>query len=223
MRITARVLALVIAVSTAVPAFAQNGRGPQWVATWATALVARAQGPGGFGGRGQGPVATPPAPAAQPTPPSAVAAPSGPPAAAPAAPPGGGRGGFPAPVTITNQTIRQVVRVSIGGDRLRVVLSNAFGTAPLEIGAAHVALRDHDALVKASSVKPLTFGGSTTGKDFAGCDDRERCGRSHGAGRQRSCRGPISSRRAWHRTVASDDAQRCLSDELPVGYRQSFG
>ena len=46
------------------------------------------------------------------------------------------------PSTISNQTIRQVVRVSIGGERLRVVLSNAFGTAPVEIGAAHVALRD---------------------------------------------------------------------------------
>jgi len=27
------------------------------------------------------------------------------------------------------------VHVSVGGDRVRVVLSNAFGTAPLEIGA----------------------------------------------------------------------------------------
>ena len=39
-------------------------------------------------------------------------------------------------MTISNQTIRQVVRVSVGGDRLRVVLSNAFGTAPVDIGAA---------------------------------------------------------------------------------------
>jgi hypothetical protein len=71
-------------------------------------------------------------------------------------------------VTISNQTVRQIVRVSVGGDRVRVVLSNAFGTAPIEIGAAHVALRDHDALVKASSVKPLTFGGSTTGRIVPG-------------------------------------------------------
>jgi lysophospholipase L1-like esterase len=60
------------------------------------------------------------------------------------------------------------VRVSAGGDRLRVVLSNAFGTAPVDIGAAHVALRDHDAAVKASSVKPLTFGGRTAGKILPG-------------------------------------------------------
>ena len=80
----------------------------------------------------------------------------------------GGRGGFQPPVTISNQTLRQVVRVSIGGERLRVVLSNAFGTAPVDIGAAHVALRDHDAMVKPSSVKPLTFGGSEQRQDCAG-------------------------------------------------------
>jgi lysophospholipase L1-like esterase len=71
-------------------------------------------------------------------------------------------------VTITNQTIRQVVRVSTGGERLRVVLSNAFGTAPIEIGAAHVALRDKDAMVTSSSVKPLTFGGHAKGTILPG-------------------------------------------------------
>jgi lysophospholipase L1-like esterase len=71
-------------------------------------------------------------------------------------------------VTVSNQTLRQVVRVSAGGDRLRVVLSNAFGTAPVEIGAAHVALRESAATLKASSVKPLTFGGSATGKILPG-------------------------------------------------------
>ena len=71
-------------------------------------------------------------------------------------------------MTISNQTIRQVVRVSVGGDRLRVVLSNAFGTAPVDIGAAHVALRDRDSMVKAGSVKPLTFSGSATGRILPG-------------------------------------------------------
>ena len=49
-----------------------------------------------------------------------------------------------------------------------MVLSNAFGSAPVEIGAAHVALRERDAMVKASSVKPLTFGGKTTGRILPG-------------------------------------------------------
>ena len=166
MRPIARVVALFLVVSTTVPAFAQSGRDPHWVATWATALVARAQGQGGFGG-GRGPAPAAPAPAAPPSATTPVP-PSGAPAAAAApAPPAGGRGGLP-PVTISNQTVRQIVRVSVGGDRVRVVLSNNFGTAPIEIGAAHVALRDHDALVKASSVKPLTFGGSTTGRIVPG-------------------------------------------------------
>jgi lysophospholipase L1-like esterase len=43
---------------------------------------------------------------------------------------------------------------------VRVVLSNAFGTAPLEIGAADLALRDKESSVVAASVKPLTFGGN---------------------------------------------------------------
>ena len=49
-----------------------------------------------------------------------------------------------------------------------MVLSNAFGSLPVEIGAAHVALRERDAMVKASSVKPLTFGGKTTGRILPG-------------------------------------------------------
>ncbi len=164
----------VLALVLALPAFGQNRTSDRWVATWATALVARPQGQGGPGGRGQGPAAQPaaaPAPApAAPNPATAPVASPGAPATTPTAPPapGGGRGGFLPPVTISNQTIRQVVRVSVGGDRLRVVLSNAFGTAPVEIGAAHVALRDRDALIKASSVKPLTFGGRTTGTILPG-------------------------------------------------------
>lgn len=36
-------------------------------------------------------------------------------------------------------TLRQIVRLSAGGDRLRVRLSNRFGTRPLTIGGAHLA------------------------------------------------------------------------------------
>jgi lysophospholipase L1-like esterase len=63
---------------------------------------------------------------------------------------------------VNNQTIRQIVRASIGGSRLRVVLSNAFGTTPIEIGAAHIALRDKDSAIVEKSAKPLMFGGSAT-------------------------------------------------------------
>src|SRR5262245_65356821 len=103
MTLTARLAALALVALTAVPALAQKSRESQWIATWATALVARAQGQGGPGaGRGQAPVSPPATPAAQPD--SQVAAPT-PPSGGPATvqpvapgPLGSGRGGFPAPV-----------------------------------------------------------------------------------------------------------------------------
>ncbi|HEL4110260.1 TPA: SGNH/GDSL hydrolase family protein [Stenotrophomonas maltophilia] len=43
------------------------------------------------------------------------------------------------PATLQDQTFRQTARISLGGPRLRVRLSNAYGTQPLRIGAASVA------------------------------------------------------------------------------------
>ena len=45
-------------------------------------------------------------------------------------------------VGFNNHTIRMNPRVSLGGDRIRVRISNAYGARDLQIGAAHVALRD---------------------------------------------------------------------------------
>jgi lysophospholipase L1-like esterase len=77
-------------------------------------------------------------------------------------PPGGGRGGFAPPTTVNDQTLRQIVHTSIGGSRVRIVLSNAFGTAPVEIGGASIALRDSASAIAAGSSKPLTFDGKST-------------------------------------------------------------
>ena len=101
-----------------------------WVATWAAS-----------------PIATniPAAPA------KPVAA--GAPAAAPAKP-------GPAPLrSFTNQTVRMVANTSIGGRVVRVELSNTFGTGPLRIGGAHIALRDHDSAIVPASDRKLTFSG----------------------------------------------------------------
>ena len=65
----------------------------------------------------------------------------------------------PAAININNQTLREVVHVSAGGSRTRVVLSNAFGTEPLSVGAAQVALREKDSRIVPGSNRPLTFGG----------------------------------------------------------------
>ena len=79
------------------------------------------------------------------------------------APPGpaGGPGQAADPLlSIKNQTLRQVVHTSIGGQQVRVVLSNGFGTAPLSVGAAAVALREKDAAISSKSVRALTFAGN---------------------------------------------------------------
>jgi lysophospholipase L1-like esterase len=46
----------------------------------------------------------------------------------------------PASPSFDNQTLRQVVRVNGGGSEIRLRLSNEYGSKPLEIGEAHVAL-----------------------------------------------------------------------------------
>jgi len=57
------------------------------------------------------------------------------------------------------QTLRQVVRTSTDGTRVRIRLSNLFGKEPLTVGAAHVGLSAGGARVAAGSDRPLLFGG----------------------------------------------------------------
>lgn len=58
-----------------------------------------------------------------------------------------------------NQTVRMIVRASIGGEELRVRFSNAFGSAPLRIGDAHVALAGSGASIMPGTDRALTFSG----------------------------------------------------------------
>ncbi len=60
---------------------------------------------------------------------------------------------------VRNQTLRQIVRATIGGSRLRVAFTNVFGTAPLEVGAAHVAVRAAGQAIEPGAGAALTFGG----------------------------------------------------------------
>lgn len=74
-------------------------------------------------------------------------------------PPTPAMGPFPATPSFNNQTIRQIVRVSAGGDRVRVRLTNEYGPKPLAIGEAQVALIGADGEIDARTVRPLTFSG----------------------------------------------------------------
>jgi len=58
-----------------------------------------------------------------------------------------------------NQTVRMIARTSIGGHRLRVILSNAFGSEPLAVGAAHIAIRAKESEIVAGSDRALSFNG----------------------------------------------------------------
>ena len=64
------------------------------------------------------------------------------------------------PRSLRNQTIRQVARVSLGGNRVRIELSNEYGKQPLVIGAAHIALAGEKGAILAGSDRALTFAGS---------------------------------------------------------------
>ena len=66
------------------------------------------------------------------------------------------------PRNLWSQTVRQVARISIGGQRVRVVLSNEFGPWPITIGAAAIALSDKGAGIVEGSSKPLTFSGQAS-------------------------------------------------------------
>jgi lysophospholipase L1-like esterase len=62
-------------------------------------------------------------------------------------------------VGFNNHTLRMNPRISLGGERLRVRISNAYGNRPLLIGAARIALRDKGAAIVPGSDRKLTFGG----------------------------------------------------------------
>jgi lysophospholipase L1-like esterase len=151
--LTRRCWILVVALQLGPFAFSQNRAAAaaaetHWVATWATAQ----QQPGFGRGGGRGPVGPPAgaagqAPAAQPAAPVAAAPPMG---------------------TLNNQTARMIVRTSIGGSRVRVQFSNAFGAAPLDMGAAHIAIRSKDSAIVAGSDRPLSFNGKASGRILPG-------------------------------------------------------
>ena len=59
-------------------------------------------------------------------------------------------------------TLRQIVHLSLGGSLVRIELSNEFGTDPLTIGAAHIALAAGKGDIALTSANSLTFGGHAT-------------------------------------------------------------
>lgn len=59
-------------------------------------------------------------------------------------------------------TYREIVHVTLAGSAVRIILSNEFGTDPLTIGAAHLALSAGGNEIALSSANTLTFGGKSS-------------------------------------------------------------
>src|ERR1035437_4743567 len=60
----------------------------------------------------------------------------------------------------TDRTLRQIVRISVGGKRVRLKISNLFSSQPLKIEDVHVALRRSGSSIDLSSDRQVRFEGS---------------------------------------------------------------
>ena len=136
----------VAVLAAAAGAQGQSGKQQHWVGSWATSPFAS------------------PLRASVSNVPVAVGAPAA--GAAAAATPQG-----LAPATVESvplygsTTLRQIVHLSLGGPMVRVELSNEFGTSPLTIGEAHLALPvagGQDGAIRSETDKPLTFSGAAS-------------------------------------------------------------
>lgn len=61
-----------------------------------------------------------------------------------------------------NSTYRNIVHISLGGSAVRVQLTNEFGTEPLEVGAAHIAVSAGGGSTQTNTDHALTFNGRPT-------------------------------------------------------------
>lgn len=132
---------LILCFSTGLSLFGQAAP-EHWVATWATAQQIY-----------RGPAVTPPA--------AGPANPAGANAPAPnAIPPNATAVPAYRPTEFTNQTVRMIVHASLGGRRLRLELTNPFGGVPVNVGSAHIGLRDKESAIISGSDRVITVSGS---------------------------------------------------------------
>ncbi|HTI64701.1 MAG TPA: SGNH/GDSL hydrolase family protein [Gemmatimonadaceae bacterium] len=64
--------------------------------------------------------------------------------------------------TLANRTLREIVHVSVGGARMRIHLSNLYGSRPLILGGVHVALRTSSDSIDRTTDRPVTFNGRSS-------------------------------------------------------------
>lgn len=74
------------------------------------------------------------------------------------------------PPQLSDQTVRHVVHASLGGEALRIRISNLFGTTPLTIDAATVARSLEGSSIDLASLTPLSFAGAPSAVVPAGAE-----------------------------------------------------
>jgi lysophospholipase L1-like esterase len=67
-----------------------------------------------------------------------------------------------------DQTVRDIIVPSVGGNMIRLELTNAFGRSPLQVGRVTVAVADLGAGVVPGTIHPVSFGGSASVRIPAG-------------------------------------------------------
>ena len=65
-------------------------------------------------------------------------------------------------LNLEDRTVRERVRISVGGSQIRIRLSNEFGASPLVVGSLTVGVPNGAAGVKSGSIQAVTFGKSTS-------------------------------------------------------------
>ena len=115
--------------------------------------------------------------------------------------------------TLKNQTIRMTLRTSIGGKRVRVKLSNTFNGTPVELGAAHLAIRSTRRLDRRRLRSAADVRRAAVGDDDAGHGGRQRSG----GARVQAADGPLGQPvLPWRYRPADDSRERAAAD-LRVG------
>lgn len=69
-----------------------------------------------------------------------------------------------------NQTVREIVHLTEGGEQIRVRLTNRYGVSPLTIGAATMALRAQGSTISPDTLQTLTFNTQPTATIPPGAD-----------------------------------------------------
>lgn len=126
----ASLLVPLLATLLCLPAAAQDGR---WVASWGTATTFALHELPNW-------VQPPPAESLPPDPPPSPV--------------------LPVPATLEDQSVRMIVRSSVGGAQLRLQFANTLGTAPTRLGAVRVALHLGNGRIDRSSERVVTFSGA---------------------------------------------------------------